>query len=149
MAVDQSRPFPLVHNKYVYLAVVLRRPGDTEEDKPLFAIVQVPSNIPRVVTVPLRSNSKKKSFILIEELIKHHIQTLFTGYVPEAVHAFRVTRNSDLSINEEEIEDLLEEIEKSCVEDDGGAGKTGSRKRDSSLCPDGASTRIQAVRSCV
>lgn len=112
MAVDQSRPFPLVHNKYVYLAVVLRRPGDTEEDKPLFAIVQVPSNIPRVVTVPLRSNSKKKSFILIEELIKHHIQTLFTGYVPEAVHAFRVTRNSDLSINEEEIEDLLEEIEK-------------------------------------
>ncbi|QCT02899.1 polyphosphate kinase [Paenibacillus algicola] len=112
MAVDQSRPFPLVHNKYVYLAVVLRQHHSDLEDERFFAIVQVPSNIPRVIPVPHRSNSKKRSFILIEELIKHHIQSLFGGYWPEAVHGFRLTRNADLTINEEEAEDLLEEIEK-------------------------------------
>ncbi|OMC64824.1 RNA degradosome polyphosphate kinase [Paenibacillus sp. FSL H7-0326] len=112
MAVDSSRPFPLVHHKYVYLAVVLRKEESKEANEHYFAIVQVPSNIPRVISVPLRSNSKKKSFIRIEELIKHHIQSLFSGYIPEAVHGFRLTRNSDLYINEEEAEDLLEEIEK-------------------------------------
>ncbi|SDX50105.1 polyphosphate kinase 1 [Paenibacillus sp. PDC88] len=112
MAVDSSRPFPLVHHKYVYLAVVLRKEDSKEANDHYFAIVQVPSNIPRVISVPLRSNSKKKSFIRIEELIKHHIQSLFSGYIPEAVHGFRLTRNSDLYINEEEAEDLLEEIEK-------------------------------------
>ncbi|MFM9280428.1 polyphosphate kinase 1 [Paenibacillus jiagnxiensis] len=112
MAVDQSRPFPLVHHRYIYLAVVLRRKGDGPDEKPFFAIVQVPSNIPRVVAVPRRANSKNKHFILIEDLIKHHIHTLFSGYIPESVHGFRVTRNADLSINEEEAEDLLEEIEK-------------------------------------
>ncbi|GAK42536.1 polyphosphate kinase [Paenibacillus sp. TCA20] len=112
MAVDSSRPFPLVHHKYVYLAVVLRKEDSKEANDHYFAIVQVPSNIPRVISVPLRSNSKKKSFIRIEELIKHHIHSLFSGYIPEAVHGFRLTRNSDLYINEEEAEDLLEEIEK-------------------------------------
>lgn len=126
MAVDQSRPFPLVHNKYVYLAVVLKRnvvmpkgklkksePKEAATDDNLyFAIVQVPSNIPRLVPIPGRANSKRKSFIFLEELIKNHIHTLFGGYTPEAVHGFRVTRNADLFINEEEAEDLLEEIEK-------------------------------------
>ncbi|MDO7907054.1 polyphosphate kinase 1 [Paenibacillus sp. JX-17] len=112
MAVDQSRPFPLVHNKYVYLAVVLRKEGEPEGEEPFFAIVQVPSNIPRVIPVPYRANSKKRSFILSEELIKHHIHTLFSGYIPVDVHGFRLTRNADLAINEEEAEDLLEEIEK-------------------------------------
>ncbi|MCM3129809.1 polyphosphate kinase 1 [Paenibacillus sp. MER 78] len=112
MAVDSSRPFPLVHHKYVYLAVILRKEENPEGNDHYFAIVQVPSNIPRVISVPLRSNSKKKSFIRIEELIKHHIQSLFSGYIPEAVHGFRLTRNSDLYINEEEAEDLMEEIEK-------------------------------------
>ncbi|ANS73428.1 RNA degradosome polyphosphate kinase [Paenibacillus yonginensis] len=112
MAVDQSRPFPLVHPKFVYLSVLLRKEEAEDEEESFFAIVQVPSNVPRVVPVPLRANSKRKSFILIEELIKHHIHTLFIGYTPLAVHEFRLTRNADLTINEEEAEDLLEEIEK-------------------------------------
>lgn len=112
MAVDQSRPFPLVHAKFIYLSVLLRKEDSDEHEEPYFAIVQVPSNVPRVVPVPIRANSIRKTFILMEELIKHHIDTLFTGYVPLAVHAFRLTRNADLTINEEEAEDLLEEIEK-------------------------------------
>ena len=62
--------------------------------------------------MPHRSNSKNRQFIFIEELIKHHIHTLFSGHTPIAVHEFRITRNSDLSINEDGAEDLLEEIEK-------------------------------------
>ncbi|WP_199615697.1 polyphosphate kinase 1 [Paenibacillus alkalitolerans] len=112
MAVDQSRPFPLVHTLGVYLAVVLRREGDDPEDEPYFAIVQVPSILPRYIELPLRLNSKKTEMMLIESVIKRHIRTLFSGYVPVSVHAFRLTRNADLTLNEEGAEDLLEEIEK-------------------------------------
>jgi polyphosphate kinase len=110
MAVDQSRPFPLVHNQSVYLSVVLEKedPGD----EPYFAIIQVPNNLSRYIPLTVRPNSKKREFILIEELIEQHIHTLFSGYTPVAVHAFRVTRNADLTLNEEGAEDLLEEIEK-------------------------------------
>ncbi|GIQ69853.1 RNA degradosome polyphosphate kinase [Xylanibacillus composti] len=113
MAVDQSRPFPLVHSLGIYLAVVLRRDEDsTEEEEPYFAIVQVPSILNRCIEVPVRQNSKKREYILLEHLIKQHIHTLFSGYTPIAVHDFRITRNADLTLNEEGAEDLLEEIEK-------------------------------------
>jgi polyphosphate kinase len=114
MAVDSSRPFPLLHSKELYLAVVLR-PDLTDvkqEDRTYCAIVQVPSILPRTVPVPGRKGTRKQSFILLEDLIKEQIGQLFSGYSTEAVHAFRVTRNSDLALNEEGAEDLLAEIEK-------------------------------------
>ncbi|WP_019004279.1 polyphosphate kinase 1 [Cohnella laeviribosi] len=114
MAVDSSRPFPLLHSKELYLAVVLR-PDLTDvkqEDRTYCAIVQVPSILPRTVPVPGRKGTRKQSFILLEDLIKEQIGQLFSGYATEAVHAFRVTRNSDLALNEEGAEDLLAEIEK-------------------------------------
>ncbi|WP_152394645.1 polyphosphate kinase 1 [Paenibacillus guangzhouensis] len=118
MAVDQSRPFPLVHTNELYLAVVLQRKhewsdGSKETDQDLFfAVVQVPSILPRYIHVPSRTNSKKQEFILLEDLIKVHIEMLFSGYIPVAVHGFRMTRNADLTLDEEGAEDLLEEIEK-------------------------------------
>lgn len=113
MAVDQSRPFPLVHTGFVYLAVVLESEARyTEEVGPYFAIVQIPSNLSRIISLPHHTNSKKQPFILIEEIIRHNIHTLFSGYRPLAVHEFRLTRNADLAIDEEGAEDLLEEIEK-------------------------------------
>ncbi|MFF2911324.1 polyphosphate kinase 1 [Paenibacillus sp. NPDC057934] len=111
MAVDQSRPFPLVHSQFIYLAVVLSRKNALEEE-PYFAILQIPSNLPRCIPLPHRSNSKKRQFVFIEDVIRHHIQTLFSGYEPVSVSEFRLTRNSDLTIDEEGAEDLLEEIEK-------------------------------------
>lgn len=110
MAVDQSRPFPLVHTMGLYLAVVLE--NDQEMQEPLFAIVQVPSILPRAIEVPRRNSSKKREFVLLEQLIQQHIETLFSGYRPVTVHAFRMTRNADLTLDEEGAEDLLEEIEK-------------------------------------
>lgn len=112
MAVDQARPFPLVRTQSLYLAVVLTKEGAKPEDEPYFAIVQVPSNLTRCIQVPTRGGSKKLEFILMEDLIRQHIHTLFTGYTPIAVHGFRLTRNADLTLNEEGAEDLLEEIEK-------------------------------------
>nr|WP_269453468.1 polyphosphate kinase 1 [Paenibacillus swuensis] len=115
MAVDQSRPFPLVHSLGLYLSVVLQREDEVAyeaDEEPYFAIVQVPSILPRFVQLPSRPNSKKLEYILLEDLIKIHIQTLFSGYIPLAVHHFRLTRNADITLNEEDAEDLLEEIEK-------------------------------------
>jgi polyphosphate kinase len=110
MAVDQSRPFPLVHSQFIYLAVVLRK--SSQEDEQYFAILQIPSSLPRCIPLPHRANSKKRQFVFIEDVIRQHIQTLFSGYEPVAVNEFRLTRNSDLTIDEEGAEDLLEEIEK-------------------------------------
>ncbi|MCC3375900.1 polyphosphate kinase 1 [Cohnella sp. REN36] len=115
MAVDVSRPFPLLHSKELYLAVVLRPDASADrqaEAKPYCAIVQVPSILSRTVAVPGRRNSRKQAYIRLEDLIKERIGQLFSGYATEAVHAFRVTRNSDLALNEEAAEDLLQEIEK-------------------------------------
>ncbi|AEI39844.1 RNA degradosome polyphosphate kinase [Paenibacillus mucilaginosus] len=111
MAVDQARPFPLVHTQSLYLAVVLMKEGEDPEVEPYFAILQVPSNLNRFIEVPCRTNSKKHEYILLETLIEHHIHTLFSGYTPVSVHGFRLTRNADLTLNEEGAEDLLEEIE--------------------------------------
>lgn len=112
MAVDQSRPFPLVHTKELYLAVLLKRAGDLDDEEPFFAIVQVPSILSRFVPVPGRTNSKKTEFVLLEDLIEKYIDTLFNGYIPFSVNPFRLTRDADLMLNEEDAEDLLEEIEK-------------------------------------
>lgn len=114
MAVDVSRPFPLVHNRELYLAVVLcraERQQDSEEHS-VFAIVQVPSILPRTIPVPGILSTRKHYFLLLEDLIKEQIGMLFSGYATDAVHAFRVTRNADLDLNEEGVEDLLEELEK-------------------------------------
>jgi len=111
MAIDQARPFPLVNSLTLYLAVVLTKQEGAVEEPLHFAIVRVPSNLSRLVSVPTRGKNKN-SFILLEDLIKQHIHTLFSGYEPIAVHNFRLTRNSDLSLDEEGAEDLLEEVEK-------------------------------------
>jgi polyphosphate kinase len=116
MAVDQSRPFPLLHSRELYLAVVLQQDEPIikgeDDGKTFCAIVQVPSILARTLLVPGRKSSRKMSYLLLEDLIKQHIGSLFSGYTTEAVHAFRVTRNSDLTLNEEGAEDLLQEIEK-------------------------------------
>ncbi len=112
MAVDQSRPFPLVHTKELYLAVLLQKVGCGMDEEPLFAIVQVPSILSRLVQIPGKISSKRTEFVLLEELIEKHMDTLFNGYIPVTVNPFRLTRNADLTLDEEGAEDLLEEIEK-------------------------------------
>ena len=107
MAVDSSRPFPLIRNKTLNLgALVTKKNGDGELE---FATVQVPSVLSRIVTIPSEEGTK---LILLEEVIERNIHKLFLNYDIVCTYPFRIMRNADLTIEEEEAEDLLQEIEK-------------------------------------
>ena len=108
MAVDSSRPFPLVHNKSLNIAALLKKKeGDDELD---FAIVRVPAVLSRIVELP--SEGEDRVVILLEEIIERNIQSLFLNYNIITAHPFRIMRNADLTIDEEEAEDLLKEIQR-------------------------------------
>lgn len=107
MAVDSSRPFPLIRNKSLNLgALVKKKNGEGETE---FAMVQVPSVLSRIVTIP---GGKQTRVILLEEVIERNIQKLFLNYDIICSFPFRIMRNADLGIEEEGAEDLLQEIEK-------------------------------------
>jgi len=109
LAVDASHPFPQVLNKSHDLIVRARKPGNED---PLFAVVQVPRVIPRFILLPREKGANGEwNYIYLAALIKAHIAELFPGLELEDVHAFRITRNSDLYIDEEEAENLLRSIE--------------------------------------
>src|SRR5438045_1469717 len=109
LAVDASHPFPQLLNKSHNLLVRARTRRGGE---PLLAIVQVPRVVPRMILLPRgKDDDEPWEYIYLASLIKHHIADLFPGLILDAVHAFRVTRNSDLYIDEEEAENLLRTIE--------------------------------------
>lgn len=110
LAVDASHPFPQVLNKSHNLIVCVRKLSSVDEK--LYAIVQVPRVIPRLIRLP-RPGSEITlwDYVYLSSLIKLCIGDLFPGLQLEGVHAFRVTRNSDLYIDEEEAENLLRTIE--------------------------------------
>ncbi|WP_417203646.1 RNA degradosome polyphosphate kinase [Acetoanaerobium sticklandii] len=108
MVVDKSRPFPLILNKSLNIAILLRGNEDIE---PVFATVQVPSVLDRFILLPCEND--KKEFILLEDIIKIHMDMLFIGHEILDMACYRITRNADLSIDEDGAEDLLEEIEQS------------------------------------
>ncbi|MDO4294129.1 MAG: RNA degradosome polyphosphate kinase [Eubacteriales bacterium] len=113
MAVDSSRPFPLIRNKTLNIGALLRKKGEKEAETE-FATVQVPSVLPRIVRIPAASGGKEVGYtvILLEEIIERNISRLFLNYDVLCAHPFRITRNADLEIDEDEAEDLLLEIEK-------------------------------------
>ena len=113
MAFDSSRPFPLIRNKTLNIAALLKKKnGDGELE---FAMVQVPSVLPRIVELPretMEDGTEQRVVILLEEIIERNMPSLFLNYDIVASHPFRIMRNADLSIDEEEAVDLLEEIQK-------------------------------------
>lgn len=104
LAIDQSRPFPLLANRSLNLAVRLKKEKETH-----FAVVQVPSILPRFIALP---GEKQQCFILLEEVMIAYLPKLLETHEVKSVSLFRITRNADLSIDEE-AEDLLQEIQKS------------------------------------
>lgn len=109
MAVDSSRPFPLIRNKSLNIAALLvdKKRKDTID----FATVQVPSVLPRIVVIPSEQD-EETTIILLEQVIEKNIQKLFLNYKVVAASPYRVMRNADLTIDEDEAADLLIEIEK-------------------------------------
>lgn len=108
MAVDSSRPFPLIRNKSLNIGALVRKKGGEKELE--FATVQVPSVLPRIVPVHDKENNTK--VILLEEIIERNMKKLFLNYDIVCAHPFRIMRNADLTIEEDEAADLLKEIEK-------------------------------------
>jgi polyphosphate kinase len=109
LAIDPGHPFPLLLNKSLNLAVILQRPGSLET---LFAVVQVPSVLPRFVPLPSESGpTPRHVFTPLENVIRLHLPELFPGMEIEHDTVFRVTRNSDFEIDDDEVEDLLKTIE--------------------------------------
>ncbi|MDD7402529.1 MAG: RNA degradosome polyphosphate kinase [Butyribacter sp.] len=135
MAVDSSRPFPLIRNKSLNIGALLKtkQHDKNEENKGQFrelymshnnngkkkkndvdidfATVQVPSVLPRFVEIPSKKEDSK-TFILLEQIIEKNIDKLFVNYEILSVFPYRVMRNADLTIEEDEAADLLMEIER-------------------------------------
>lgn len=112
MAMDSSRPFPLIRNKTLNIgALISKKDKKKGKDVLVFATVQVPSVLPRVVAVP-SGNKEDTTVILLEEIIERNIDKLFLGYDVVCAHPYRIMRNADLSIDEDGAEDLLVEIQK-------------------------------------
>ena len=127
LAVDPGHPFPMLRNRSLNLAVFMHREKDkTGRRETVVAVVQVPSVLPRLTEVPLpppaaatsdgngvaAAGTTRFAYMLLEDLITMHAGELFPGYRVLGCSAFRVTRNFDLSIDEDEADDLLKTIQK-------------------------------------
>jgi polyphosphate kinase len=106
LAVDPSHPFPQLLNKSLNIIVVLHRPGNGDEAR--YAIVQVPRVLNRLIRIPHLGGHH---FVFLSNLIDCFIESLFPGVKAAGAYAFRVTRNSDLYIDDEEAQNLLRTIE--------------------------------------
>ncbi len=105
LAVDPSHPFPYISGLSLNLAVIVKNPTTHEE---FFARVKVPEILPRFIAT---AKSGSTRFITIEELIAINLQELFPGMLIEEHYSFRVTRNQDIELDEEESEDILLTLE--------------------------------------
>ncbi|MBR1628532.1 MAG: polyphosphate kinase 1, partial [Lachnospiraceae bacterium] len=119
MAVDASRPFPLVVNKSLNIAALLSKKKGSKllkskkEGAPKydFATVEVPSVLDRIVEIP-NSEGMEHTFILLEQIIEKNLNKLFKNYDIVCAYPYRIMRNADLPIDEDDASDLLKEIEK-------------------------------------
>src|SRR5919107_941538 len=108
LAIDPGHPFPHVHNKSLNIALLVERQHANQLQE-LFAVVQVPAVLDRIVTLP--GEADRVRFVLLEDVIAAHLGTLFGGFRVLRHTVFRVTRNTDLTIDEDDAEDLLQTIE--------------------------------------
>jgi polyphosphate kinase len=104
LASDPAHPFPHISGLSLNLGIIGRNSADGEEQ---FVRVKVPSNVSRMV----RINSVDYTYILLEDLIAEHLHLLLPGVKIEEIYFFRVTRNQDLDIDEDDADDLLETLE--------------------------------------
>nr|MCU0824754.1 polyphosphate kinase 1 [Leptospira sp.] len=108
LAIDPSHPFPHILNRTLNLGITLYSDDDKNKVKELFAIVQVPSVLPRFLQLPPNDEPEIRRFFPLEEIIKLHLSDLFYGMNVKQIHTFKIVRDADISINEEQnIGDLL------------------------------------------
>ena len=107
LAVDASHPFPFLSNRSLNLGLtLLDKAGEVS-----IAVIQVPGVLPRILEVPCEK--RKRCFVFLEDVIRLYCRQLFHGYRIKNIVPFRITRNADFLIDEEEADDLLEEVQRS------------------------------------
>lgn len=111
MAMDSARPFPLIRNKTLNIGALIAKKGKKEKEELEFATVQVPSVLPRIVELP-GGKEGKLTVVLLEEIIERNIGKLFLSNQVVCACPYRIIRNADLTIDEDEAADLLNEIQK-------------------------------------
>ncbi|MDP3208604.1 MAG: RNA degradosome polyphosphate kinase, partial [Rhodoglobus sp.] len=108
LAVDPAHPFPYISGLSLNLSIRVRNPKTEKEE---FARLKVPSNLPRFIQLPDDSSGRLR-YIPLEDLISNHLGDLFPGMEIIAHHEFRVTRNEDVEVDEDESENLIKALEK-------------------------------------
>lgn len=109
MAIDAYRPFPMLLNKSLNLAIILEDRKESFENRIKLAIVQVPAVLGRYIRIP---GGSEHMYVMLEDVIGQFIHKLFKGFHVVSISQFRITRNADMTIHEEGARDLLKEIEK-------------------------------------
>ena len=137
LAIDPVHPFPQLLNKSLNVVVEL----EGKELATNLAIVQVPRILPRVVSPPRQAGAQQE-FVFIGNIIQHHVGTLFHGMKVKGAHQFRITRNSELYIDEEEAENVLHSIELELRHRNRGAAVRLEVQRD---CPESISQRLLKI----
>lgn len=120
MAIDSSRPFPLIHSGRMYIGAQIKVRGKKKKKKYDVAIVPVPDVLDRVIRLPADKNAPVTKIIFLETLIEANLGKLFLNHEILSSAPFRIMRNADLAIAEEEAPDLLLEIEKQLRKRDRG-----------------------------
>ncbi|HKQ67798.1 MAG TPA: polyphosphate kinase 1 [Polyangiaceae bacterium] len=116
IAIDPGHPFPHLRNKSLNLGIMFSR--ENAEAEPGFGVVQVPAMLSRII--PVKFAGARNAFVLLEDLIARHVKEIFPVLRLRGTYAFRVTRNWDLEIDEEEGEDLLQTIQQELRKRDRG-----------------------------
>ena len=112
LAFDPEHPFPFISNLSMNLAVVVRHNGRTR-----FARVKLPDVLPRFVSVPETvSGQPGDTFVFLENVVKENIGMLFPGASVQGAHLFRIIRDTDMVIQEDEVDDLLESVDRTLKE---------------------------------
>ena len=111
MAIDPAHPFPHIQNRQLYLAAMLKAKGQNRlrAPKTCLGIVPIPALLPRFVRVP--PHGEQNDFVALEDLIGIHLETLFGGFEAKEWTVFRLTRDQDFELSEQDSEDLLKQIQ--------------------------------------
>ncbi|MCS6985228.1 MAG: polyphosphate kinase 1 [Leptospiraceae bacterium] len=119
LAIDPGHPFPRLANRSLNLGVLLSRPENPNQN--LFAVVQVPSLLPRLVLLPSSTETRRR-YIWLEDIISYYLSDLFSGFDVIDISPFKITRDSDLIIDEDDVDDLLMTIQQELRRREKGAG---------------------------
>jgi polyphosphate kinase len=107
IAIDPAHPFPHVRNKGINVGIIFEKRPRTAE--PSFGLVQVPPSLPRLVRVPVEGT--RRAYVMLEDLIVRHRQKIFPQLRITGTYVFRVTRNFDIEVDDEEADDLLATVQ--------------------------------------